>query len=130
LSVDDGASIVKYAQFYPSPEFDSEVLVRMFSIDKATFDFYKSLLYQFNNDGGAFSPTPAAQRGNTSNGGIGLFRALDESTATVFFKSCTCVVYQGFELLPNASTVYGHSDPPCRSIMDYAWSTTLLFHRF
>lgn len=82
LSVDDGASIVKYATFYPNPDFPgTQILIRMYSIEKDAFDFYKSLFDQFDNDGGAFSPTPATPEGNISNGAIGLFRALDESSA-------------------------------------------------
>ena len=86
LSIDDGASIAKYAEFYPNPEVDAGAQVRMYSVDRLTYDFYKSLIDQFSNDGGAYSPNPAMPKGNISGNGIGLFRALEESSASVYFK--------------------------------------------
>lgn len=85
LSIDDGASIAKYAEFYPSPDAYAGAHVRMYSIDKVTYDFYRSLIDQFSTDGGAFSPTPATPKGNISGGALGLFRAVEESSATVYF---------------------------------------------
>jgi len=85
LSIDDGASIAKYAEFYPDPQVDAGAQVRMYSVDRSLYDFYKSLLDQFNNDGGAFSPTPAMPKGNISGNGIGFFRALQESSASVYY---------------------------------------------
>lgn len=86
LSIDDGASIAKYAEFYPAPEVDAGVQVRMYSVNRLIYDFYKSLIDQFNNDGGAYSPTPAMPKGNISGNGIGLFRALEESSASVYYQ--------------------------------------------
>ena len=86
LSIDDGASIARYAEFYPAPEVGAGAQVRMYSVDGLTYDFYKSLIDQFNNDGGAYSPNPAMPKGNISGNGIGLFRALEESSASVYFK--------------------------------------------
>jgi hypothetical protein len=85
LSIDDGASIAKYAEFYPSPQPNAGALVRMYSVDRITYDFYRSLIGQFNNDGGAYSPTPATPRGNISGNAVGLFRAVEESSAIVYF---------------------------------------------
>lgn len=85
LSIDDGASIAKYAEFYPSPEADTGARVKMYSVDRTTYDFYRSLIEQFSNDGGAYTPTPATPRGNISRGALGLFRAVEESSATVYF---------------------------------------------
>ncbi len=85
LSIDDGASIAKYAEFYPAPEVDAGVEVKMYSVNRVTYDFYKSLIDQFNNDGGAYSPSPATPRGNISGNAIGLFRALAESSAAVYY---------------------------------------------
>ena len=86
LSIDDGASIAKYAEFYPPPHPNFGVQVRMYSVSREIYDFYKSLISQFDNDGGAYAPTPAMPRGNISGNGIGLFRALDESSASVYYK--------------------------------------------
>jgi hypothetical protein len=85
LSIDDGATIAKYAEFYPPPEPNSGVQVRMYSVDRRTYDFYKALISQFDNDGGAYAPTPAMPKGNISGNGIGLFRALEESSASVYY---------------------------------------------
>jgi hypothetical protein len=85
LSIDDGASIAKYAEFYPWPQEGHGAHVRMYSIDKTTYNFYKSLIDQFDNDGGAFSPAPATPAGNISGNAIGLFRATQESFATVYY---------------------------------------------
>jgi len=85
LSIDDGASIAKYAEFYPPPEPDFGAQVKMYSVDEVTYDFYKSLIDQFNNDGGAYSPTPSTVKGNFTGNSIGLFRAVQESSAIVNF---------------------------------------------
>ena len=84
LSIDDGATVVKYADFYPDVYSDTGVQVKMYSINCETYDFYKALLDQFNNDGGAFSPTPATPSGNINGGAIGLFRAVHESAREVY----------------------------------------------
>ena len=89
LSIDDGASIAKYAEFYPPPRpgwgAPVGVQVRMYSVDRRIYDFYKSLISQFDNDGGAYAPTPAMPKGNISGNGIGLFRALEQSSASVYY---------------------------------------------
>ena len=85
LSIDDGAAIAKYAEFYPRPHPGTGVQVRMYSVDENTYFFYKGLIDQFNNDGGAYTPTPSTPRGNVSGDGIGLFRAIQESRATVYY---------------------------------------------
>lgn len=85
LSIDDGVSIAKYAEFYPTPEPGAGVQVKMYSVDQVTYSFYKSLIDQFNNDGGAYSPTPATPKGNISGEGIGIFRAVEESSAIVYY---------------------------------------------
>lgn len=84
LSIDDGASIAKYAEFYPAPGQDAGAEVKMFSVNKTTYLFYKALIEQFNNDGGAYSPTPATPQGNIP-GAIGLFRAVHEQNKRIFF---------------------------------------------
>jgi hypothetical protein len=57
----------------------------MYSVTKEIYEFYKALLNQFNNDGGAYAPTPTQPQGNITGGAIGLFRAYDESSAEVYF---------------------------------------------
>jgi Domain of unknown function (DUF4249) len=84
LSIDDGASIARYAEFYPRPEPDNGVEVRMYRVPKSVYDFYVAMLAQFSNDGGAYTPAPASPPGNISNNGVGLFRAWSESRGRVF----------------------------------------------
>jgi hypothetical protein len=87
LSIDDGGSVAKYGEWYPSLYYPGDgIQVTMYSVTKATYDFYKASLDQFNNDGGAYSPTPATPPGNISGGAIGLFRALHRSSGTVYLE--------------------------------------------
>lgn len=51
------------------------VYVKMSSLSETTYLFYKSLISQFYNDGGAYSSAPSSPKGNISNGALGLFRA-------------------------------------------------------
>ena len=83
LTIDDGASHIKYMEHYPPFDYNLAVRVQMYTIDYTTFVFYKGLTEQFNNDGGAFSPTPATPRGNIK-GAVGLFRALHHSSREIF----------------------------------------------
>jgi hypothetical protein len=85
LSIDDGASIAKYAEFYPTPDPNYGAEVKMHSVDAVTYYFYKALIDQFNNDGGAYTPTPATPKGNITGDAVGLFRALHKSSASVFY---------------------------------------------
>ena len=84
LSIDDGATIAKYADWYPPYSPGSGIHVKMYSITRETFEFYKALLAQFDNDGGGYRPTPSTPPGNIVGGAIGLFRATSESFAIVY----------------------------------------------
>jgi len=84
LSIDDGATVARYADFYPPVQPGIGAKVTMYSVPVETYEFYKALLDQFNNDGGAFRPTPATPPGNINGGALGLFRALHPSTGVVF----------------------------------------------
>ena len=83
LSIDDGASVARYAEFYPMADSNFGALVKMYSVSRETYEFYKTLLEQFNSDGGAFSPTPSSPKGNIK-GALGHFAALHESSAVIF----------------------------------------------
>ena len=54
---------------------DDSIYVALSSLTKESYNYYKALLDQFENDGGTYKPTPASPQGNISNGGLGLFRA-------------------------------------------------------
>jgi Domain of unknown function (DUF4249) len=84
LSIDDGASIAKYAEWYPPFSPGDALQVKMYSITKETFEFYKALLAQFDNDGGGYRPTPSTPPGNIAGDAIGLFRATSESFAIIY----------------------------------------------
>lgn len=60
---------------YPFYMEGDSIYVALSSLTKEGFNYYKALLEQFGNDGGAYKPTPASPLGNISNGGLGLFRA-------------------------------------------------------
>lgn len=87
LSIDDGATVEKYTQFYPAPYHSGfGAMVLTFSIDLKTFNYYKSLLEQFDYDGGAYFPTPSSARGNISNGALGVFIATETQGSAVFLE--------------------------------------------
>jgi hypothetical protein len=55
--------------------YGDSMYVALSSLTKEGYMFYKALLQQFRNDGGAYLPAPASPPSNISNGGLGLFRA-------------------------------------------------------
>lgn len=61
--------------FYPSYGEGDSIYVALNSLTKEDYNYYKNIIDQFGNDGGAYKPTPASPPGNISNGGLGLFRA-------------------------------------------------------
>ncbi|MFA9389039.1 MAG: DUF4249 domain-containing protein [Prolixibacteraceae bacterium] len=60
---------------YDTYWFGDSIYVGLSSLTKEAYCYYKALLDQFDNDGGAYKPSPASPPGNISNGGLGLFRA-------------------------------------------------------
>lgn len=60
---------------YPIYHNGDSIYVALSSLTKEGYDYYKALMEQFENDGGAYKPTPASPPTNISNGGLGLFRA-------------------------------------------------------
>jgi hypothetical protein len=47
----------------------------MLSLSEYAFKYYEALLKQFENDGGAYSPTPASPPTNLTGNALGYFRA-------------------------------------------------------
>lgn len=73
LDVFKGESIDWWRTAYP---YAGELFtIRMESITKESFEFYRALINQFKNDGGSFSPSPVSPPTNVDNGGLGFFRA-------------------------------------------------------
>jgi len=61
----------------------STIYVALNSLTVESYNYYKILLEQFDNDGGAYKPSPSTPPGNISNGALGLFRASAISENTV-----------------------------------------------
>ena len=74
LKVSRGAT-PRGIDFYPVYWEGDSTYLALSSLTKESYNYYKALLDQFENDGGAYKPTPASPQGNISNGGLGLFRA-------------------------------------------------------
>ena len=60
---------------YPIYMEGDSVYVALSSLTQNAYEFYKILLQQFKNDGGAFQPSPGSPPTNMSNGALGYFRA-------------------------------------------------------
>ncbi len=58
--------------YYRSGE---EVRVNMYSLTPEAYKYFKALVTQFNNDGGAYQPAPASPPTNISGGAVGFFGA-------------------------------------------------------
>jgi len=73
LQINGGANLLDYEG---SPIYsDGGIYVRLNSLTKEAYLYYKALIRQFDNDGGSFQPTPASAPTNISNGALGFFRA-------------------------------------------------------
>jgi hypothetical protein len=84
LDVCHGVSPDYWMTDYPSAWMNN-YFIEMHSLTKEGYIFYKALLQQFSNDGGAYSPTPATPPGNIDNGALGFFRT--SSVTRIDFKS-------------------------------------------
>jgi len=71
----DGLYFDNYQGYYTMYPGDS-IFVRLSSLTKEAYLYYKALLQQFENDGGAFQPAPASPPTNISNGALGFFKAM------------------------------------------------------
>lgn len=60
---------------YPIYQEGNSIYVALSSLTKNAFEFYKAILQQFKNDGGAYQIAPSSPPTNISNGGLGYFRA-------------------------------------------------------
>lgn len=74
LNIDDGISPVSFEDFY-YPSAGSMATIRLLSLSPGAYDFYKSLVSQFDNDGGAYTPSPTSPPSNLSGNALGFFRA-------------------------------------------------------
>jgi hypothetical protein len=60
---------------YPIYQEGNDIYVALSSLTKNAYEFYKAILQQFKNDGGAYQLSPASPPSNISNVGLGYFRA-------------------------------------------------------
>jgi len=60
---------------YPIYMEGDSIYVALSSLTKNAYEFYKAILQQFKNDGGAYQLAPSSPPTNISNGGLGYFRA-------------------------------------------------------
>lgn len=86
LNVSRGAT-PRGIDFYPVYWPGDSIYVALSSLTAEAYNYYKVLLDQFENDGGAYKPTPTSPPGNISNGGLGLFRASAFSEKTIAIPS-------------------------------------------
>lgn len=84
LEISNGAT-PRGIDFYNVYMEGDDIYIALSSISKDAYSYYKVLLQQFENDGGAYKPTPATPPGNISNGALGLFQAsaVSEKTITI-----------------------------------------------
>lgn len=80
-------------EFYFYPQLDSLgkhntiVNLSMSSLNEDSYFYYKSLIEQFNNDGGAYNPAPATPCGNITGNALGFFRASSVKGISKSFKT-------------------------------------------
>lgn len=74
LNIDDGISPVSDEDYY-YPYAGSMATIRLLSLSPRAYNFYKSVISQFENDGGAYTPSPTSPPSNLSGNALGFFRA-------------------------------------------------------
>lgn len=62
---------IEYPIFWEGDSF----YIALSSLTQNAYEYYKILLQQFKNDGGAYQPSPGSPPTNMSNGALGYFRA-------------------------------------------------------
>ncbi|MBV5284270.1 MAG: DUF4249 domain-containing protein [Paludibacter sp.] len=85
LNIDDGISPVSDEDFY-YPSAGSMATIRLLSLSPGAYNFYKSVISQFENDGGAYTPSPTSPPSNLSGNALGFFRTSAVSERKVFVK--------------------------------------------
>lgn len=73
ILMDNGSSPQDFGQYYYS--YNSNIYVKMSSLSMPAYEYFNFILAQFEEDGGAYKPTPASPPSNISNGGLGFFYA-------------------------------------------------------
>jgi hypothetical protein len=86
LNIDDGANPVNDGNYYYYPSTGSLETIRLLSLSPKAYEFFKSLISQFDNDGGAYTPSPTSPPTNLSGNALGFFRASAVSERKVLVK--------------------------------------------
>jgi hypothetical protein len=73
LNMDDGISPTGSEDFY-YPSKGSMTIIRLLSLSPKAYEFYQSVISQFENDGGAYTPGPTNPPSNLSGNALGFFR--------------------------------------------------------
>jgi hypothetical protein len=73
VSIDNGVGPRDWSWYRSWP--GDLLYIGMNSLSDQSYTYYKFLLEQFQQDGGAYKPSPASPPTNISNGGLGFFRA-------------------------------------------------------
>ena len=84
LHIGSGANILDYKGL-PFSFGWGAIYVRLNSLTREAYLYYRSLIQQFENDGGAFQPAPASAPTNINNGALGFFRASAVSEKSIVF---------------------------------------------
>ncbi len=85
FNLDDGASPIGFEDFWYFDKGD-KARIRMLSLSENAFKYYEALLKQFENDGGAYSPTPTSPPTNLTGNALGYFRASSVSKIDLVVK--------------------------------------------
>lgn len=85
LNIDDGISPVSDEDYY-YPSAGSMATIRLLSLSHGAYNFYKSVISQFENDGGAYTPSPTSPLSNLSGNALGFFRTSAVSERKVLVK--------------------------------------------
>ena len=85
FNLDDGASPTGFEDFWYFNNGEN-ARIRMLSLSENAFRYYDSILKQFENDGGAYSPTPTSPPTNLTGNALGYFRASAVSEIDMIVK--------------------------------------------
>ena len=85
FKIDDGASPIGFDDFLYF-NYGDKARIRMLSLSENAFKYYEALLKQFENDGGAYTPTPANTPTNLTGDALGYFRVSAVSEIDLIVK--------------------------------------------
>lgn len=84
IVIENGQSPDGLSFYYYSPGMT--ITVTLSSLSFGAYQYYYSLIEQFKNDGGGYSPAPSSPPTNISNGALGFFRGSATSTKQIIIN--------------------------------------------